>query len=58
MALLVEEQGVEYPINEQGAPILPIFKTMPTPPHLIDEITYLMPPGEADLAGGPIFSVY
>jgi len=58
MALLVEEEGMEYPENYRGDPILPIFKTMPTPPHLIDEITYLMPVDEADLEGGPIFSVY
>ncbi len=58
MTLLVEEEGVEYARNEQGAPILPFFKTMPTPPHLIDEITYLLSPDQADLEGGPIFSVY
>jgi len=58
MSLLVEEEGVDYPENYRGDPILPIFKTMPTPPHLIDEITYLMPVGEADLENGPIFSVY
>ncbi len=58
MSLLVEQEGVEYPENYRGDPILPIFKTMPTPAHLIDEITYLMPVDEADLTGGPVFSVY
>ncbi len=58
MILLVEEEGVEYPRNEQGAPILPIFKTMETPEHLIDEIEYTLIPGQASLEGGPIFSVY
>jgi len=58
MMLLVEEEGVDYPENEDGMPILPIFKTMVTPPHLIDEIKYLMVQGQADLEGGPIFSVY
>ena len=56
MTLLVEEFGVEYPENEQGTPILPVFKTMSFPPHLIDEINYLLVPGEADLESGPIFS--
>ncbi len=56
--ILVEEQGVEYPENDQGTPILPIFKTMKLPPHMIDEIKYTLVPGEADLESGPIFSVY
>jgi len=58
MLLLVEEEGVEYPENERGDPILPIFKTMQTPAHLIDEIEYTLIPGQATLEGGPIFSVY
>ncbi len=58
MLLLVEEFGVDYPENEKGDPILPIFKTMETPEHLIDEIEYTLIPGQATLDGGPIFSVY
>jgi len=58
MTLLVEEFGVEYPENDQGTPIFPVFKTMSLPPHIIDEIKYLLVPGEADLESGPIFSVH
>ncbi len=58
MMLLVEEFGVEYPENEQGDPILPIFKTMETPQHLIDEIEYTLIPGQATLEGGPVFNAY
>ncbi len=58
MMLLVQEFGVDYQKNEEGMPILPIFKTMKTPEHLIDEIKYTLTPGQADLDKGPIFSVY
>jgi len=56
--LNVEEFGVEYPENEYGAPILPAFKTAKIPEHIIDEIEYLLIPGESDLKGGPVFSAY
>lgn len=58
MMLLVEEKGVEYKKNQEGMPILPIFKTMKTPEQLLDEIKYTLVPGQADLEGGPIFSAY
>jgi hypothetical protein len=57
--VLVEEKGVDYPENSEGGPILPVFKTMPTPSHLIDEITYYTIPGDLSLDNdGPIFSLY
>jgi hypothetical protein len=55
--LTIEEKGVEYPKNEDGAPILPIFKTAEIPGHLIDEIEYSMIEGEASFEG-PVFNVY
>jgi len=54
----VEEEGVEYPEREIGGPLLPIFKTALPPEHLIDEMSYLLPEGQVDFTGGPIFSVY
>jgi hypothetical protein len=56
--LLVQVDGVQYSKNDRGDPILPIFKTTEVPPHLVDEIEYLLVPGQATLVGGPIFSVY
>ena len=58
MMLLVEEYGVEYPENEQGHPILPVFKMMEMPEHIKDEIKHHLIPGQADLDSGPIFSIY
>jgi len=58
MMLLVQEEGVDYPENEHGAPILPMFKMTAVPNHLIDEIEYLTVPDRMDIAGGPIFGAY
>lgn len=58
LMLLVEQKGVVYPKNDLGAPILPIFKTMPSPAHLIDEMEYGLIPGQVDLESGPVFNVY
>lgn len=58
--LCVEEEGVEYPERDipTGGPLLPVFKTMETPEHLIYEMGYTLPEGFADFEGGPIFSAY
>lgn len=58
--LMVEEEGVEYPEREiaTGGPLLPVFKTLETPEHLIDEMGYTLPEGHVDFYGGPIFSAY
>ena len=58
MMLLIEEEGVNYAINDHGAPILPIFKTIRTPEHLIDEIKYGTVANRYDLAGGPLFDFF
>jgi len=55
--LLIQEFGVDYPKNKYDAPILPIFKTMEFPEHIIEEIKYGLIPGDASL-DGPVFSVY
>ena len=54
--LLVEVEGVEYPSNRQGGPILPMFKTAPPSPDLIDAIHGDLVEGEAAITGGPIFN--
>jgi hypothetical protein len=57
--LVVQEEGVEYPDREKvGGPLLPIFKTSPTPQSVIDEMSYHIGPGWVDFTNGPIFSVY
>ena len=56
--LMVQVQGVDYPKSERGNPILPMFRTAPTPQHLIDEINYGIYPGVVDVTNGPIFNVY
>ncbi len=56
--LLVEVQGVEYPKNRQGAPILPIFKTAYPSWELQDAILKDLGRNEACVTNGPIFSDY
>ena len=58
--LMVEEEGVEYPERNiaTGGPLLPVFKTLETPEHLIYEMGYTLPDGHVDFFGGPIFSAY
>jgi len=56
--LNVQEEGVDYPKNNEGCPVLPAFKTAPIPEHIIDEIEYGVPVDQTDLLGGPIFSAY
>ncbi len=57
--LTVEEYGVYYPKNENdGAPILPLFRTSEIAQHLKDEITYFSMPGDLDMTHELIFNVY
>ena len=58
--LCVQEEGVDYPERDiaTGGPLLPVFKTLETPDHLIDEMGYTLPEGHVDFYGGPIFSAY
>ncbi len=53
--LLVEEKGVEYELNDCGAPILPIFKTSELSLDMMDVIYYEMVEDEACLTNGPVF---
>ena len=57
-SVTIQKQGEYYAKNEDGAPILPAFRTAEIPQHLIDEITYRMVQGEADLTAPPMFNVY
>ncbi|QHI70789.1 hypothetical protein [Tichowtungia aerotolerans] len=56
--LTVQEEGVIYPKNRDGAPILPVFKTAEIPPNLLDEIRYLTIAGDADLESSLMFNVF
>jgi hypothetical protein len=56
--LVVEEWGVEYPKNRDGAPILPVFKTAEMPEQIKEQIQYTLIEEEVDLDDGPMFNVY
>lgn len=56
--ILVEEEGVYYPRNEQGMPILPAFKTAEFSEAIKARIEYSLMPGEADLDSDLMFNVY
>lgn len=56
--LAVEVDGVEYPRNRQGGPILPMFKTEEPSLDLQDAIYRTLVPGEASVTGGPVFRDY
>jgi len=47
--LLVEVQGEDYPLNDWGAPILPLFATQPLPWELQDAVLMNMFDGEANV---------
>jgi hypothetical protein len=56
LMLLVEVEGVDYPLNRQGGPILPAFKTAELSHDLIDLVYKDLPEGEANLIDGPVFN--
>jgi hypothetical protein len=56
--VLVEVEGVEYPRNQQGGPILPAFKTAEFSQDQLDEIMKFLAPYEANLTNGPVFRDY
>jgi len=56
--LCVEVEGVKYPKNKFGGPILPMFKTNEPSLDLIDTIYYNLYPGEACVTNGPVFRDY
>ncbi len=56
--LLVEVEGEEYETNRQGGPLLPVFKTAELSYDFQDAILKWLVPGEATLAGGPVFCDY
>ncbi len=56
--LVVEDEAEDYAENQQGMPILPIFKTAEIPDRVKDKIKYTLIPGEADLESELMFNVY
>ena len=56
--LLVEEEGETYFPNEQGMPILPVFKTAEIPEPVKDLIKYTLIEGEGDLDADLMFNVH
>ena len=55
LALLVEVKGEDYPLNDQGGPILPIFKTAEPSHDLMDLIYKDLYVGDCCLTNGPVF---
>ncbi len=53
--LTVEVQGVDYPLNRQQGPILPMFKTSEPSRVLKDRILEWMTFDHAAVEGGPVF---
>ncbi|MBT8041671.1 MAG: hypothetical protein KJN98_00720 [Pontiella sp.] len=56
--LVVEDADEDYAENEQGMPILPVFKTAEIPDRIKDKIKYTLIPGEADLDSDLMFNIY
>jgi len=56
--LTVEEEGVEYELNHQGAPILPMFKTAEPSHDVEDNIYQWLVKDQAMVTNGPTFSDY
>ncbi len=55
LVLLVEVKGVDYPKNDQGGPILPVFKTEELSHDLLDLIYKDLYEGDCCLTNGPVF---
>lgn len=58
LALLVEVKGKEYPQNEQGGPILPVFKTEELTHAQMDAIYKDLYVDDCSLTNGPVFRDY
>lgn len=56
--LVVQDEAENYAQNQQGMPILPIFKTAEIPDRVKDKIKYTLIDGEADLDSDLMFNVY
>ena len=56
--LVVEDEAEDYAENQQGMPILPVFKTAEIPDRIKDKIKYTLIKGEADLDSDLMFNVY
>ena len=56
--IVVEDSAEDYAENQQGMPVLPVFKTAEIPDRVKDQIKYTLIPGEADLESDLMFNVY
>ncbi len=56
--LVAEKKGVYYPKNEEGMPILPVFRTAEIPEKIKNQMKYLLTPNEVDLDSDLMFNVY
>jgi hypothetical protein len=56
--LCVEVEGVDYPKNKRGGPILPLFKTSPVSLDLADAISSMSYADDFSMFGGPVFCDY
>ena len=56
--LLIEDESVDYDLNRNGMPVLPVFKTAEIPDRVKDKIKYTLIPGEGDLDAELKFNVY
>jgi hypothetical protein len=56
--LVVEDAAEDYARNQEGMPILPVFRTAEIPDRVKDKIKYTLIDGEADLDSDLMFNVY
>ena len=56
--LCIEEDGVEYPSNLEGGPMLPVFKTAELTRDQVDAIYEYLNEDHYSVTNGPIFSDY
>ena len=56
--LLIEEEGVDYPANLEGGPMLPIFKTAELSRDQVDAIYEYLNEDHYSVTNGPVFSDY
>lgn len=56
LGLMVEVKGVDYPQNDQGGPILPVFKTEVLSHDMLDMIYKDLYEDDCSLTNGPVFN--
>jgi len=56
--LVIEEEGVDYPTNFEGGPMLPVFKTAELSHDQVDAIFEFLNEEHYSVTNGPVFSDY